>query len=339
MFLNKKIGLDLGTANTRIYLEKKGIVVRQPSLVAFNNLTQKIIGVGSEAKKLFSKTPSHITAVSPMKNGVISDFDLTKEMLKKFFNFLPFSFSTSAIAATPLGLTEVEEKSVEDLLKELGCSSIYFVSQPLAAALGSRIKLDQPEAYLFVDIGSGSTSIALLSANGIVRAKRIKKAGQSLNQDIIRFIKSEFNLFIGERTAEEVKIKIGEAIPLNQKLELNIRGKDVSTGLPKEVLVKDSHIRTAISQSLFNLVEEIKDLIESSPEEMVGDIYKNGVYFTGGTCLLRGIVDFFGKYLDLKVTIVDDPLGCLVRGTGLIAENFSKYKDLLKPSLKNEIKL
>jgi len=337
-FVHKKIGIDLGTANTLIYLEKKGIVVREPSLIAFNNLSQKIIDVGSGAKKLFSKTPAHITAISPIKNGVISDFELAKEMLKRFFDRLPFSFTISAISAIPLGLTEVERKATEDVLKESGCSSVYFVYQPLAVALGARIKLDQPEAYLFVDIGAGCTSISLLSANGIVQGKRIKIGGQRLNEEIIQFIKSEFNLSIGQRTAEEAKIKIGEAVPLGQKLEMDIRGKDVTSGLPRETIVKDSHIRTAISSVLFELVEEIKDLIESSPAELVGDVYKNGVYFSGGTCFLRGIDEFFRKHLGLKVVIVDDPLGCLVRGTGLIAENFSKYKDLLEISPKNEIK-
>jgi rod shape-determining protein MreB len=329
-FFQKNIGIDLGTANTRIYLGNKGIVLNEPSIVAFNNQTNRVIAVGQEARKMFSRTPLHISAVKPVVNGVICDFDITQEMIHQFLKrTTPWSLTTRIIAAIPTNLTEVEQKSVEDIFKSAGANEVYLISQPVAAALGSRLEINEPTARLIVDIGAGVTGIAILSLNGLVVSERLKIAGDQFNEDIMKYIREEFKLLIGEPTAEEIKITVGSAMPQSEKLEALARGRDLTNGLPKEILIKDNQIRTATHRSLRAIVETIKKVIESAPAELVGDIYKNGLYLCGGGSLLRGIDEFFRKEIAVNVQIVDDPLACLVRGTGLVAENFEKYKDLL----------
>lgn len=329
-YFQKNIGIDLGTANTRIYLANKGIVFNEPSIVAFNNRTNRVIAVGEAARKMFSRTPTHITALKPLVNGVISDFDITQEMIRRFLKkATPWSLTSRIIASIPTNLTEVEQKSVEDIFKNAGASSVFLVSQQVAAALGSRLEINEPTARLIVDIGAGATGIAILSMNGLVVSKRLKIAGDHFDENIIRFVRDEFKLVIGEPTAEEIKIAVGSAVPRSEKLEVVARGRDLPSGLPKEILIKDSQIRTALHRPLQTLIETIKEVIESAPAELVGDIYKNGIYLCGGSSLLRGIDDFFRKEIAVNVQIVDDPLSCLVRGTGLIAENFDQYQHLL----------
>lgn len=326
----KNIGIDMGTANTRVYLANKGIVLNEPSIVAFNNRTNRVISVGQEAKKMFSRTPVHISAIKPLANGVISDFDIAQEMVRRFLSkTTPWSLSTRIIASIPTNLTEVEQKSVEDIFKNAGASSVFLVPQPVAAALGSRLEINEPSARLIVDIGAGVTGVAILSMNGLVVSERLKIAGDQFDEDIIKFVRDEFKLMIGEPTAEEIKIGVGSAVPQAEKLEVVARGRDISSGLPKEIIVKDSQIRAAIHRSLRALQETIKKVIETAPAELVGDIYKNGIYLCGGGSLLRGIDEFFRKEIAVNIQIVDDPLACLVRGTGLIAENFNQYKDSL----------
>lgn len=329
-FFQKNIGIDLGTANTRIYLGNKGIVLNEPSIVAFNNRTNRVIAVGQEARKMFSRTPLHISAIKPLVNGVISDFDITQEMIRQFLKrTTPWSFATRIIASIPTNLTEVEQKSVEDIFKSAGANDVRLIPQPVAAALGSRLEINEPTARLMVDIGAGVTGIAILSLNGLVVSERLKIAGDQFDEDIIKFVRDEFKLLIGEPTAEEIKIAVGSAIPQSEKLEALARGRDLSSGLPKEILIKDSQIRACLHRSLRAIIDAIKKVIESAPAELVGDIYKNGIYLCGGGSLLRGIDEFFRKEIAVNVQIVDDPLTCLVRGTGLVAENFAKYKDLL----------
>ncbi|MDP3052810.1 MAG: rod shape-determining protein [bacterium] len=325
----KNIGIDLGTANTRVYLANKGIVLNEPSIVAFNNRTNRVIAVGESARKMFSRTPVHISAVKPLVNSVISDFDITQEMIRQFLKNMPWSLATRIIASIPTNLTEVEQKSVEDIFKNAGASSVFLVPQPVAAALGSRLEINEPTARLIVDIGAGVTGVAILSMNGLVVSERLKVAGDQFNEEIIKFVRDEFKLIIGEPTAEEIKLGVGSAMPQSEKLEVVARGRDISSGLPKEIVVKDTQIRAALNRSLRTIAETVKKVIESAPAELVGDIYKNGIYLCGGGSLLRGIDEFFRKEIAVNVQIVDDPLNCLVRGTGLIAENFEKYQDLL----------
>lgn len=331
-YFGKNVGIDLGTANSIIYLEGRGIAVNEPSVAAVNNRTGQVLAVGDEAKKMIGRTPSHINVIRPLTNGVISDFEMTQEMLrhylrkvseKKFFvNF------QKAVIGVPSNLTEVERKSVEDAVTGIGVSRAYVVDEPVAAALGARLPIDEPIANLIVDIGGGTTEIAVISMGGVVTAKSLKVAGEKLNDDIIRFIRDEFKLAIGEPTAEELKISIGSAVPVDQKLEMAVRGRDLASGLPKEVLVRDTHVRAAIAKSLKNIVDAVKEVVEVTPPELTGDILRRGIYICGGGSLLMGIDKLLSKELMVSVLLVDDPLTCVARGTGVLLENLDKYKGI-----------
>ncbi|KKW11839.1 MAG: Cell shape determining protein, MreB/Mrl family [Candidatus Jorgensenbacteria bacterium GW2011_GWB1_49_9] len=331
MIFRKNIGIDLGTDTTQIYLDQIGIVVNEPSIVAFNNLTNRVIAHGNEAKKMLSRTPSHITALRPIMNGVIADFDIAKEMIDRLLKNqrLPWSFMTHAVVSIPTNLTEVERKSVEDLLKEAGANKVFLIEQPLAAALGSRLNVSEPTAYLIVDMGSGTVDMAIISMNGIVVSKRLKIGGDYFNQEIIRAVRDELKLNIGEPTAEEIKIAVGAAVPMGEHFEIVVRGRDVSSGLPREVLIKDTQVRLWLHRPLKLIVEALKDLIEITPPELVGDIYKNGIYLCGGGSLLRGIEQLLAKEIGVEVRVVEEPLTCVARGTGLATENIETYKHLL----------
>lgn len=329
--VKKFLGLDLGTDTTLVYLKGRGVVLTEPSIVALNNRTNRIVAVGRDAKKMLSRTPAHINAVRPVSHGVIADFEMAKEMLNRFLKIrsIPWSWLTDTIVSVPTNLTEVERKSVEDLLKEAGASRVYLMEQPLAAAVGSRLDISQPTAYMLVDIGAGTADMAIVSMNGVVISNRLKIAGDHLNQEIIKAAKDEFKLNIGEPTAEEIKVSIGSAAPLNERLEINVRGRDVVSGLPREITIKDSQVRLWLARPLKQLAEGAKELIEVTPAELVGDIYKNGVYLCGGGSLLRGIDQLFQKELGVSVRVVEEPLNCVARGTGLAAERFKEYRHLL----------
>lgn len=331
MLFKKKIGIDLGTDTTQIYLKGAGIIVNEPSIIAFNNRTNRIIAIGTEAKKMLSRTPVHITALHPITNGVIADFDMAKEMIERFLKNekIPWSWTTHAVVSVPTNLTEVERKSVEDLLQEVGSNRVDLVEQPIVAAFGSRLDIHQPKAYLIVDIGAGSTDMAVISMNGIVASRRLKIAGNHLNKEILRAMREELKIDIGDPTAEEVKIGVGSAVPQTDRLEISVQGRDVTSGLPKEIVIRDTQVRFWIGQSLRKLIDSLKDLIENTPAELVGDIYKNGIYFCGGGSLLRGVHQLFEKEIGVPIRIVDEPLTCVARGTGLITERYNDFTHLL----------
>ncbi len=329
----RDVGIDLGTSNTEIYLANRGIVVNEATLAAINNKTGQLVSFGNEAKKMIGRTPIHIDIVRPIVNGVISDFEATEAILKNFLKlagekdrFLQFR---RAVVAIPANLTEVERKSVEDVVISAGVSRAYLIDQALAAALGARLPIHEPTANMIVDIGAGTTEIAIISMGGKVISKSLKIAGEKLNEDVIRFIRDEFRLIIGEPTAEDLKIQIGSAMPLTDKLEMVIQGRDNSNGLPKEVTVRDIHVRTAISKSLRTIVENIRSVIESAPPELSGDILKNGVFICGGTSMLRLLSEMISRELSVAVHLVDDPKTCVVRGTGVAVERFEEFKEVL----------
>ena len=336
-YFSKSIGVDLGTANSLIYVGGRGIVINEPSVAAVNNKTGQVLAIGEEAKKMIGRTPAHITVIRPLVNGVISDFEMTQEMLKYFFkkigaegNFLHYH---RAVVGVPTNLTEVERKSVEDAVIGAGARKAYVLEEPLAAALGARLPIDQPTANLIVDIGGGTTEIAVISMGGIVTAKSLKIAGDRLNDDIIKFVREEFKLAIGEPTAEELKMVIGSALP-EQKMELAIRGRDMATGLPKEVLLKDSHIRLAIGRSLKMILESVREVIETAPPELVGDMLKNGLYMCGGGSLLKNLDKLMEKELLVPVKIIDDPMTAVARGAGIAVEQFDKYYNIVNNPLR-----
>lgn len=340
----KNLGIDLGTANSLIYVSGRGIVINEPSAVAVNSKTGKVIAVGDEAKKMLGRTPLNISVVRPLVNGVISDFEMAQEILKHFLKRLSgnsmFSYYQTAVIGAPADLTEVERKSVEDAVVGAGVGKAYVIESALAAALGARLPVHEPVANMIVDIGGGTTEIAIISMGGTVTVKSLKIAGDKFNDDIMRFVREEFHLAIGEPTAEELKIAIGSAIPLEEKLEMSVRGRDLASGLPKEVVMKDSHIRAALAKSLRGIVEAIRNVIEVSPPELVGDILKRGIHMCGGGSLLRGIDQLVSKELSVVTHVVDDPLTCVARGTGLAVENLEKYSYILDNPLKpKEIRL
>lgn len=335
----KYLGLDLGTDTTLIYLKGRGVILTEPSIVALNNRTNRVVAIGSEAKKMLSRTPIHINAVRPIIHGVIADFEMAKEMLIRFLKIekIPWSWLTETIVSVPTNLTEVERKSVEDLLKEAGASKVYLIEQPLAAAVGSRLEINQPTAYMLVDIGAGTTDMAVVSMNGVVVSNRLKIAGDHLNEEIIKAVKEDFKLNIGYPTAEEIKIAVGSAVPINERLEIDVRGRDVVSGLPREIIIKDNQVRTWLNRSLKQLIEGAKELIEVTPAELVGDIYKNGVYLCGGGSLLRCVDQLFQRELGVNVRVVEEPLSCVARGTGLVAEKFKEYRHLLDNFIRPKI--
>jgi len=338
-YFKKDIGIDLGTANSLLYIKDRGIVVDEPSVAAVNNKTGQIVAIGHEAKKMLGRTPAHISVIKPLTNGVISDFEMTEEMLRHFLKKINsnqiFNYYRAVIGVPP-NLTEVERKSVEDAAINAGASKAFLVEEPIAAALGARLPIDEASATMIVDIGGGTTDIAIISMNGAVISKSLKIAGDRFNEDIIKFIRDEFKLLIGEPTAEEIKKIVGSAIPLDEKLELSIRGRDISSGLPREIIVKNSQIRSAISKSLKLITESVKEIIERTPPELVGDILKRGIYLCGGGSLLRGLDQLLEKEISVPIMVVDDPLTAVARGTGIIAENIDGYEHLftfpLRPS-------
>lgn len=342
-YFSKNVGIDLGTANSIIYLAGRGIVINEPSVAAINNKTGKVVAIGSEARKMLGRVPNHITVIQPLVNGVISDFDISQEILRHFFkklgNSLFLNYS-KAVIGVPSNLTEVERKSVEDAVIGAGMSKAFLIEEPLAAALGARLPINEPTANMIIDIGAGTTEIAIISMGGSVTTKSLKIAGDKLNDDIIRFVRDEFRLIIGEPTAEELKINIGSAVSINDKLEMNIQGRDLATGLPKEVLVKDTQIRAAILRSLKTIIEAIKEVVEIAPPELAGDILNRGIFLCGGGSLLRGIDQLITKDLMVNTTIIDDPLTCIARGTGIVSENLKDYIQVLsQPLIPRDIKV
>ena len=335
--LFRDIGIDLGTANSLIYVKGQGVIVNEPSVAAMNTKTNRILAVGDEAKKMLGRTPSHINVVRPLVNGVISDYEMTEEMLRHLLNrgkSNSFSSYRRAILAIPDNLTEVERKSVEDAALGAGCSKVYLVESPVAAALGAGLPIAVPEANLIVDIGGGTTDIAVISMGGTVVSRTLKIAGDHFNDDITRFLRDEFQLAVGEATAEYTKIAVGSAIPLDERLEIPVRGRDMATGLPREVIIKNTHARVALSKSLRSIADAIHETIEATPPELAGDVLRHGIVLCGGGALLRGFGDLIERETGVPVTIAHDPLTCVVRGLGQMIDDFESHRELLDNPLR-----
>ncbi|MFH1401599.1 MAG: rod shape-determining protein [Parcubacteria group bacterium] len=331
---SEDIAIDLGTANSEVYVGGRGIVIQEPSVVAINQKTGQILAIGEEAKKMVGRTPSHIIATRPLRNGVISDFEATEQMLKYFiekaqkrkFFLAP---RPRVIIGIPSGVTEVEKKAVIDAGKSAGAREVFLIEEPMAAAIGSRLPIQEAGGNFIVDIGGGTTEIAIISLGGIVLSKSLRIAGDKLNEDIIQFAQEEYKLLIGERTAEAIKIGIGSAYPLKEKRELPMRGRNLVTGLPEEILVSDDDIRRAMEKSVKRIVAEIKTAVEESPPELLADIMASGIYFAGGGSLLRGLNVLVGKETKIPTKIIEDPMTAVVRGAGMVLENLDELEDVL----------
>lgn len=330
-YFSKDIGIDLGTANTLVYARGRGIVINEPSVVAINQKTGQILAIGEEARRMVGRTPAHIIATRPLREGVISDFEITEQMLKYFINKVhkgSFSFfpRPRVVIGVPSGVTEVEKKAVEDAARNAGAREVYLVEEPIAAAIGARLPVEDAVGNMVVDIGGGTTEIAVISLGGLVTAKSIRIAGDKMNEDIIDFAREEYNLLLGERTAEEIKIEIGSCLPLTEELQTAMRGRDLVSGLPKEITVKDKEIRKALEGSVRFLVTAIKETIEETPPELLADIMRTGIVLAGGGCLLRKFDDLLALETKVPVRLAEDPLTAVVRGTGMILENIEKLK-------------
>lgn len=331
---SKDIGIDLGTANTLVYVRGKGIVINEPSVVALNTKTKQILAIGNEAKKMVGRTPGHIVATRPLVDGVISDFEVTEQMLRYFIDKVhqqAFSFLSRprVVIGIPSGVTEVEKRAVQDATLNAGARMAFLIEEPMAAAIGARLPVQDPAGSFIVDIGGGTTEIAVISLGGIVVSKSIRVAGDEMNENIIQFARDEFNLMLGERTAEEVKIKIGSAHPMKERMEAKMRGRDLVTGLPKEVSVNDEQIRIALSRSVRTIVNSVRQTIEVTPPELVADIMQRGIILAGGGALLRGIDTIIARETQMPVTITDDPLTAVVRGTGIVLEDLDMLREVL----------
>jgi len=331
---SKNVGIDLGTANTLVYVQEKGIVINEPSVVAVNQKTGQVLAIGAEAKKMVGKTPSHIVATRPLIDGVVSDFEVTEQMLRYFIEKVhkdSFAFSPrpQVVIGIPSGVTEVEKRAVVDAAVNAGARRAYLVDEPMAAAIGARLPVQEASGNMIVDIGVGTTEIAVISLGGVVVCRSLRIAGDEMNEDIIRYARDEFNLLLGEKTAEDIKIAIGSAYELNEILEMPMRGRDLVTGLPKEVIVNDSQIREAIFRSVKVIVNNIKSTIEETPPELLSDIMQRGIILAGGGSLIRGIERLISEQTDMPVRVMDDPLTAVVRGTGIILEHLDELKDVL----------
>jgi len=328
------IAIDLGTANSLVYVRGRGIVIAEPSVVAINRKTGQILAIGEEARKMVGRTPAHIVATRPLVSGVISDFDVTEQMLRYFIEKVQkrkfiLNPRPRVIIGIPCGVTEVERKAVEDAAKNAGAREVYLIEQPMATAIGARLPVQDAGGNFIVDIGGGTTEVAVISLGGIVIAKSLRTAGDKLNEDIIQFAQEEYKLLIGERTAEEIKINIGSAYPLKEKKEMPLRGRNLVTGLPEEILVSDEDIRRALKKSVSQIIAAIKTTAEETPPELLADVMARGIYLAGGGSLLRGLDILVAKETKIPSKIVDDPLTVMVRGGGLVLENLDELHEVL----------
>ncbi len=324
---NRDMGIDLGTANTLVFVKGKGVVLREPSVVAINSTTKRPLAVGSEAKLMIGRTPGNIVAIRPLKDGVIADFDVAhimiKSLIEKGTNKSSFK-SPRIIVCYPSGVTEVEKRAIEEATKLAGAKDVVLMEEPMAAAIGAGLPVSEPTGSMIVDIGGGTTEVAIISLGGIVTSKSLRVAGDELDQAIIAYIKREYNLMIGERTAEQVKMKIGSAYKVEEEESMEIKGRDLVTGLPKIIEVSEVQIREALREPIYSIIEAIKTTLEKTPPELAADIMDKGIMLAGGGALLKGLDILITKETNMPVHIAESPLDCVVLGAGKALEDFDK---------------
>jgi len=327
------IGVDLGTANTLVYLGGKGIVINEPSVVAVNTKTNSVVAVGKLAKDMLGKTPAHIKAVRPVLDGVISDFEVTAEMLsyhiKKANSYSTKILGPRVVIGVPSEITEVELKAVNDAAVSAGARKVFIVEEPMAAAIGLGLPINESRGSMVVDIGGGTTDIAVIALFGVVYSKSIKIAGDKLSEDIINYLKQNFKIVVGEKTAEEIKVVVGNVLP-EGKLSMNVRGRDMSTGLPKEVTISDKDIAKAMEASVGKIVEAIREVIQKTPPEILSDVMQSGLYMTGGGAFLRNLNNLIEQELKVAVVVPEDPMSQVAKGCGKILEDIEYYREVLR---------
>lgn len=327
------IGIDLGTANTLVYVKGRGIVINEPSIVAINTKTGQVVAVGQQAKDMMGRTPAHIQAVQPVIDGVISDFEITSEMLSYLINKAQAGKSKllgpRVTVGVPSGITSVEVRAVRDAARAAGAREVHIVEEPMAAAIGIELPVHEPQGNMIIDIGGGTTDVGIVSLGGLVNSRNVRIAGDRFNQDIVSHIRNEYKMLIGEKSAEELKMAIASVAPSRQHMEAIIRGRDLVTGLPREIMVTDQDIRNAIAHSVEELVDAIKEVLETTPPEILSDVLRRGIYLAGGGALIRGLPEFLTRNLGVPVMVAPDPLTAVVRGTSIILNDLDRYRESL----------
>jgi len=329
------IGIDLGTANTLVYVLGQGIVLNEPSVVAIEQSSGKVLAIGSAAKEMTGRTPGGIAAIRPLKDGVIADFEISEKLIADFIRRVvrhKFLMKPRVIVSVPSGITEVEKRAVRDSAENAGAREVYLLQEPMAAAIGVGLPVDQPSGSMVIDIGGGTTEIAVIALNGIVNDTSIRVAGDECNEAIIMYLKKNYNLLIGELTAEDIKIRIGSAFPLEKELTMDIRGRDLVAGVPKNLKLSSVQVREALSETIDKVVEAVRQALERTPPELASDILERGIILTGGGALLRGLDKRLRQETNLPVNVAEDPLTCVARGTGKVLENFAEYSKVLEKS-------
>lgn len=327
------MAIDLGTANTLVYVKGKGIVLNEPTIVAINKKTGQLVAVGSDAKIMQGRTPSHIEVVRPLVDGVISDFEVTEEMLAyligKVRNENRSLIAPRMLIGVPSGITNVEMRAAQDAAKNAGARDVFLIEEPMAAALGAKLPIHKAAGNMIIDIGGGTTDIAVISLNGLVVSKNLHIAGDHLNSAIMAYIRDQFKVYVGERTAEEAKISLTAISQNDLGKELVARGRDMVTGLPREVVITDADVRDAVAGHVDTIVETVRDVLEITPPEVLGDVMQRGINLSGGGALIPGLAPLLERVLQVPVLVVPDPLRAVIRGAGIVIENLEQYKEIL----------
>ncbi len=336
--LSNDIGIDLGTANTLVYVRGQGIVLNEPSVVAVEKSTGKHLAIGSAAKEMTGRTPGGIVAIRPLKDGVIADFEMSERLIHDFLTRVVkhrFLMKPRVVISVPSGITEVEKRAVRDSAENAGAREVYLIQEPMAAAIGVGLPVDQPSGSMIIDIGGGTSEIAVIALNGIVNDTSIRVAGDELNEAIIMYLKKNYNLLIGELSAEHIKINIGSAFPLDKELSMEIKGRDLVAGVPKNLKLSSVQVREALSETIDIIVEAVRQALERTPPELASDILERGIILTGGGALLRGMDRRLRQETNLPVNAADDPLTCVVRGCGKVLSDFAAYAKVVERSRKD----
>ncbi len=330
--ISNDIGIDLGTANTLVFVRGVGIVLNEPSVVAVDTSTKRVLAIGASAKEMVGRTPGEISAIRPLKDGVIADFEITERLLSDFIKRVvrhKYLMKPRIVISVPSGITEVEKRAVRDSAENAGAREVYLIQEPMAAAIGVGLPVDRPTGSMIIDIGGGTSEIAVIALNGIVNNTSIRIAGDELNEAIVLYLKKNYNLLIGELTAEEIKIKIGSAFPLEKEESMEIKGRDLVAGVPKTLKISSVQIREALSEPVNAIVEAVRQALERTPPELAADILDRGIILTGGGALIRGLDKRLRQETNLPVNVAEDPLTCVVRGTGKVLENMAQYSKVL----------
>lgn len=339
--ISNDIGIDLGTATTLVYVKGEGVVLCEPSVVAVERGTSHVLAVGDEAKRMLGRTPGNIIAIRPMRDGVITDFEVTEAMLRRFIERVKhhrFQIRPRIVIAIPSGITEVERRAVKESAERAGAREVYLIEEPVAAAIGVGLPIQEPVGNMIIDIGGGTTEIAVISLAGTVFSKSIRIGGDEMNEAVIEYLKKTYNLMIGERTAEDIKIKIGSAYPMDEEMNLEVRGRDLIAGLPKTVTVTSEEIREALQEPLRAILEMVKISLERTPPELSADLIEHGIMMAGGGSLLRGLDKLIAEETGLPVHVADDPTSAVVNGTGIVLNELHYLKKVTVP-IKSDVRI